>query len=82
APRQFNGEQHCEASWMGFRFLELGVTGLREPVADTPPARSDGTLMLKYTPRTGDWGATELCQVTLTPVHDPYVTVDRRQVGD
>ncbi|UEP39505.1 acetoacetate decarboxylase family protein [Burkholderia ambifaria] len=82
APRQFDGEQHCEASWMGFRFLELGVTGLREPIADTPPARSDGTLMLKYTPRTGDWGETELCQVTLTPVHDPYVTVDRRQVGD
>jgi hypothetical protein len=81
APRHFNGEQICEASWMGFRFLELSVSRLVETSTPILPTRMDGTLMLKYKPRTGDWGEADLCQVTLTPIHDPHVTIVRREVG-
>src|SRR5204862_63599 len=40
---------------------------LHDTEQDRPSAVSDGTLMLKYTPRTGAWSETNLCQVTLTP---------------
>ncbi|MGH8782876.1 acetoacetate decarboxylase family protein [Paraburkholderia sp.] len=81
APRRFNGEQICEASWMGFRFLELAVGELAEAPPGKTSGGSDGTLMLKYKPRTGDWGEADLCQVTLTPSHDPHVTVEQRYTG-
>ncbi|WP_166912990.1 MULTISPECIES: acetoacetate decarboxylase family protein [unclassified Burkholderia] len=89
-PRRCNGEQLCEAGWMGFRFLELAVGEPREAsaggaakgAAKGPASGSDGTLMLKYKPRTGDWGEADLCQVTLTPAHDPSVTVEQRHLGE
>jgi hypothetical protein len=37
--------------------------------------------MLKYTPRTGAWGETDLCQVTLTPAGDPDNLIEQRQTG-
>ena len=37
--------------------------------------------MLKYIPRTGAWGETDLCQVTLTPADDPDNHVEQRQTG-
>lgn len=79
-PRRCNGAQICAAGWMGFRFLELEVSQLHdaEPLR---PAALDGTLMLKYVPRTGAWGETDLCQVTLTPADDPDNHVEQRQTG-
>jgi len=82
APRSFAGRQLCEAAWMGFRFVELAVGELQEVPAHGAPNGSDGTLMLKYKPRTGDWGEADLCEVTLTPSHDPHVTIERRFTGD
>jgi acetoacetate decarboxylase len=76
------GIHYCEAAWMGFRFLEVEVSALRDPAAAQPQPRSDGTLMLKYLPRTGAWGEADVCQVTLTPAENSGVTVERRQVGD
>jgi hypothetical protein len=38
-------------------------------------------MMLKYVPRTGAWGETELQQVTLSPAGDPDRTIERRQAG-
>ena len=38
-------------------------------------------MMLKYIPRTGAWGETDLCQVTLTPADDPDNHVEQRQTG-
>ena len=69
-PRSYEGAQICNAGWMGFRFLEMSVSDLRN---EPPPAKapSDGTLMLKYVPRTGTWGESELQQVTLSPLADP-----------
>ncbi len=80
-PRRWNGAQICTAGWMGFRFLDLAVSQLRDAAPAPQAAASDGTLMLKYTPRTGAWGETELCQVTLTPAADPDCHIERRQTG-
>jgi hypothetical protein len=82
-PRVYQGGYHCTAEWMGFRFLELEVTGLREGIPDRlqAPAR-DGTLMLKYLPRTSAWGEADTCQVTLTPAAGRGVTIDRCESGD
>lgn len=79
-PRAWNGAQFCVAGWMGFRFLELEVSSLGDaPSPSKVP--SDGTLMLKYLPRTGAWGEGELQQVTLTPAGDPHNTVEHYQTG-
>jgi hypothetical protein len=80
-PRQWNGVQTCAAGWMGFRFLELEVSELHEIERYRQAAPSDGTLMLKYKPRTGAWGETDLCQVTLTPASDPGKHIEQRQTG-
>jgi Acetoacetate decarboxylase (ADC) len=80
-PRNWNGSQICVAGWMGYRFLELDVQELSNNSASATGPKSDGTLMLKYVPRTGTWGETELCQVTLTPLADPERTIESRQTG-
>jgi Acetoacetate decarboxylase (ADC) len=79
-PRVLDGVQICSAGWMGFRFLDMTVSNLRnEP--PPPKAPSDGTMMLKYVPRTGAWGEAELQQVTLSPPDDPDMTIERQQAG-
>jgi acetoacetate decarboxylase len=80
-PRLWDGVQTCTAGWMGFRFLDLAVSDLRAASAQPPQSPSDGTLMLKYVPRTGAWGEAELHQVTLTPASDPDKTIERHQTG-
>ncbi len=80
-PRQWDGVQICTASWMGFRFLELEVAPARDADPNPQGAPSDGFLMLKYVPRTGAWGETEIRQVTLTPTADPDKQIERRQTG-
>lgn len=80
-PRAWDGAQICAAGWMGFRFLDLTVSELRDPQHALTKPRTDGTLMLKYVPRTGAWGEAELQQVTLTPTEDPDMTIERHQVG-
>ncbi len=80
-PRLWDGGQACTAGWMGFRFLDLEVSQLHDTPLAAPSAVSDGTLMLKYAPRTGAWGEADVCQVTLTPSGDPDNTVEHRQAG-
>jgi hypothetical protein len=38
--------------------------------------------MLKYLPRTGDWGEADVCQVTLTPAANSRLAVERICIGD
>jgi hypothetical protein len=71
-PRVHRGTTHCIASWMGFRFMDLKIWGLRrlsaEEIAGSIGARgSDGTIHYKYFPRTGEWGTPEASHFTLTP---------------
>jgi hypothetical protein len=75
-----NGAYHCVASWMGFQFLELRVS--ETLMTSDPPLRQselEGTLMLKYIPRTGEWGEAEVCQVTFTLMDTPDLTVEWRK---
>ncbi len=81
-PRRWDGVQLCAAGWMGFRFLDLAVSDLHDAPYGSAKDPSDGTLMLKYVPRTGAWGEGELRQVTLTPAADPDRTVERRLSGE
>jgi hypothetical protein len=74
------GTYHCEASWMGFQFLEVRVS--ETSLSSDPPLSQqalEGTLMLKYVPRTGEWGEVEVCQVTCTPIVTPDLTVEWRK---
>jgi hypothetical protein len=80
-PRFCDGAQICKAGWMGFRFLDLAVSDLRDEPQPPINAALDGTLMLKYIPRTGAWGEAELQQVTLTPAANPDRTIERQQTG-
>jgi len=80
-PRYWEGAHTCNAGWMGFRFLDLAVSDLRDEQRPPNKAPSDGTLMLKYIPRTGAWGEAELQQVTLTPASNPDMTIERQQTG-
>jgi acetoacetate decarboxylase len=71
------GTHHCVASWMGFQFLEVRVTETSLP--NDPPLQVpllEGTLMLKYVPRTGEWGEAEVREVTFTPTATPDLTVE------
>lgn len=79
--RLWAGAQTCSAGWMGFRFLDLAVSELQPPAPMPAKAPSDGTLMLKYVPRTGAWGEADLAQVTLTPPADPDLTIEQYQAG-
>lgn len=79
--RRWNGVQISSAAWRGFRFLELEVSELEDAEHTPQTVPSDGTLMLKYKPRTGSWGETDLRQVTLTPAADPDRQVEKRQTG-
>lgn len=80
--RLADGTYHCEASWMAFKFLDLEVTEVVEPaLATSPGPQMEGTLMLKYVPRTGAWGEADICQVSFTPALTPGLTVESRKAA-
>src|SRR5215813_14161272 len=80
-PRLMDGVYHCEASWMGFKFLEVQVKEcLEQDLA--PTLQLEGTLMLKYVPRTGAWGEADICQVSFTPDLTPDLTVESRKEAE
>ena len=80
--RLVDGTYCCEASWMGFRFLDLRVTELAEPARETSEGpQMEGTLMLKYVPRTGEWGESDVCQISFTPALTPGLTVESHKVA-
>ena len=66
---------------MGFRFLEVQVAESRQPDPAAVP-QLQGTLMLKYVPRTGVWGEADICQVSFTPAATPNLTIESRKAAD
>lgn len=84
-PAVLAGTTHCTASWLGFKFMDLRVSGLRVPspeeAAKLVDPSSEGVLHFKYMPRTGDWGTADAAYATLTPYADPNKTVTERWVG-
>jgi len=71
-PRIHQGQTHCTASWLGFKFMDLKIWNLtqlssKEAAALINQQGGDGTLHYKYMPRTGEWGKPDISYVTLTP---------------
>ena len=71
-PVVYNGGTHCTASWLGFRFLDIKLTNMKEVApADPAPPPADGTLSgtihYKYMPRTGEWGKADSAYAVLSP---------------
>lgn len=68
-------ETHLTASWLGFRFLDMKFTDMKEidpadyPKPATPRTEGvvEGTLHYKYIPKTGLWGEAELIQPIISP---------------
>jgi hypothetical protein len=78
--RAVGASYHCEASWMGFRFLDVRVTERPASTHESNPGPAmQGTLMLKYVPRTGAWGDADICQVSFTPAFTPGLTMESRR---
>jgi hypothetical protein len=85
-PRVCQGQTHCIASWMGFKFMDLKVWDLkqippREASALSQPT-DDGILHYKYMPRTGQWGEADVAYATLTPSASPNRVVKEMWRGE
>ncbi|MXW03484.1 MAG: hypothetical protein F4Z81_00275 [Gemmatimonadetes bacterium] len=86
-PSVLNGETHCTADWLGFRFMEMNLSEMESPpaaptgeaaaetngpdVAAAEDAELTGTLHYKYIPRTGDWDEADAEYAVLTPSATP-----------
>jgi len=78
-PRVYQGETHCIASWLGFKFMDLKLKNMTQvPSEKLPPPSSGqtagkltGTLHYKYMPRTGEWGSADAAYAALTPAETP-----------
>ncbi|MCY3979689.1 MAG: acetoacetate decarboxylase family protein [Chloroflexi bacterium] len=85
-PVHLNGDFHLMASWLGFKFLDLHVGGLRQLSSEEIEARqngaaTDGTLHYKYMPRTGEWGAADVAYPVLTPAANSNQRILEQHVG-
>ena len=68
-------ETQITASWLGFRFMDMRLTGMTEvPSPDFPPPSEEiidgvaqGLLHYKYIPKTGDWGVADAEYACLMP---------------
>jgi len=69
----------CSASWQGFKFLDMELTGLQPAEAPAP----GNILHYKYMPRTGEWGTADAAYAVVTPAAQPnrVVTEHRRGTG-
>lgn len=65
----------CSGSWMGFKFLDMELTGLQPADAPAP----GNILHYKYVPRTGDWGTADIAYPVITPAATPARVVEHRR---
>ena len=86
-PKLSSGEAHVEATWLGFKFLDLKVKNLKSQSAEEIQAYADsqtgdGKLHYKYIPKTGHWGEADAAYAVLTPAATPNQVINERSVGD
>ena len=91
-PLTFNGETHCTASWLGFKFMDMHVRPTEQvPIQppSSPPRQQPsteqpltGTLHYKYMPRTGEWGTADIAYAVLTPARTPNRVVQEHWHGE
>ena len=73
------------ASWLGFRFLDVGISGLVEQSVENLVAQQGsgaGDLHLKYIPRTAAWGEADACYVTHIPAATPNKKITQQWSGN
>lgn len=80
-PRVFQGREHHAASWLGFGFLDIELSGARDELPTDEPFLSpgSGSLQWKYVPKTGAPDVADVSCITLTPAANPAAKVLRRQ---
>jgi hypothetical protein len=84
-PRIVPGEAQCSAAWLGFNFLDICVTNLKENTDDGGSganAEVDGTLHYKYMPKTGEWGTADVDCPVMTPVEGGHRRIIESWSGD
>ncbi len=83
-PRTTGGAHHISASWLGYKFLDMRLSGLRAQSAAeiSESVEAAGTLHYKYVPRTGAWGTADAEYAVYTPADAPNRRVLERQVGE
>lgn len=88
-PNVCNGETHCTASWMGFKFMDIKLKNLKEinpqqsslNINEYEEKSLRGTIHYKYIPRTGEWGKTDAEYAVLTPEPEKPSPVERLYKG-
>jgi hypothetical protein len=90
-PITFNGETHCTASWLGFKFMDMHVRATEQVSIQPASAPSQqpsgeqpltGALHYKYMPRTGEWGTADIAYAVLTPASSPNRVVQEHWRGE
>ena len=82
-PQWLDNDIICRASWDGFEFASLKLSGLVEINAEDMPAEPDGTalsegmLHYKYIPKTGCPGEADVEYAALTPGEWPNIKLDQ-----
>lgn len=84
------GETHLAASWLGFRFLDMKLSNMKEIDPESfprpAPPRTDGVIEgqmhYKYVPRTGAWGEADAAYPVISPAGGPNALVKRMWKGD
>ncbi len=82
-PRIHGDSATATASWLGFQFMQMDLSGMVEGDEHAPPAlqNSDGTLHYKYMPKTGEWGTADVEYAVLTPAEGSHARVLERYSG-
>lgn len=86
-PAVLPGQVICVAAWLGFQFMDMKLSNLKqlsakEIAALGGKAAGNGTLHFKYIPRTGEWGKADVAYATLTPAVRPNQVVKEAWRGD
>ena len=82
-PQFLGSDVICRASWDGFEFASLKLSGLTEITAEDTAAEpadtvaSEGILHYKYIPKTGCPGEADVEYATLTPANWPNTKLDQ-----
>ncbi len=83
-PRITRGEAQAVAGWLGFNFLDIGLSNLVEQSTEASGGGGnvDGTLHYKFMPRTGEWGTPDICYPVITPSTGGNSKLLERWTGD
>ena len=74
-PRVYQGETHCIASWLGFKFMDLKLKNMTQvplnksssPASKQTDETLTGQMHYKYIPKTGEWGSADVAYAVMTP---------------